>query len=163
MLTSLQPMGKDSVLAYSLKFSKTREILLTNPEFSLYISQPCEAGQDSKDLIIENPVFQPFSFKMEGMTGRIDDKRTRYSFDSAFRDLGKDSEGRISSLIVFNDKNEAYFESFTVNFSKPVEKTIRVQETEIEDTPDNVLGRLNRPKKLYQGPRPQEMNSKYRH
>jgi hypothetical protein len=48
-----------------------------------------------KDLIIENPVFKPYSFKMEGNTGRIDDKRTRYSFNCAFRDLSHDSQGRI--------------------------------------------------------------------
>jgi len=71
-------------------------------------------------------LFQPFSYKLEGITGRLDDKRTRFSFDCSFRDLSKDSEGKIQSLIVFNDKNEAYFESFTVFFTRPVEKTFRI-------------------------------------
>ena len=63
---------------------------------------------------------------MEGNTGRIDDNRTRYSFDCAFRDLSKESQGRIQSLIIFNDKSEAFFEKFTVFLDSPVEKTIRV-------------------------------------
>ena len=50
------------------------------------------------------------------MTGKLDDKRTRYSFDCAFKDLTKNSSGKIHSLIVFNEKNEAYFEVFTVFF-----------------------------------------------
>ena len=52
-------------------------------------------GQDSKDLIIENPIFQPFSYKIDGMIGKIDEKRTRYQFDCAFRDISKESEGKI--------------------------------------------------------------------
>ena len=52
-------------------------MLLTRPEFTLYITQP-GGEHDSKDLIIENPIFQPFSFKMEGIQGRIDDKRRRF-------------------------------------------------------------------------------------
>jgi len=60
------------------------------------------------------------------MTGKLDDKRTRYSFDCAFKDLTKNSSGRVNSLIIFNDKNEAYFEVFTVNIDSPVEKTIRI-------------------------------------
>jgi hypothetical protein len=60
------------------------------------------------------------------MTGKIDDKRQRFQFDCAFRDLSKDSEGNIQSLIIFTDKDEAYFESFTVFMNKPVEKTIRL-------------------------------------
>ncbi len=120
---------------------------MTDPAFSLYISQPQHTGiEDGKTLIIENPVFKPYSFKLEGTTGRIDDKRTRYSFDCAFRDISKETEGRIQSLIIFNDKSEAYFESFTVFLDKPVEKTFRVQEAEIEESPNQ--GRFNRPRKV---------------
>ena len=83
------------LLSY-LYLRKSREILLTDPAFSLYITQPQHTGiEDVKTLIIENPVFKPYSFKLEGTTGRIDDKRTRYSFDCAFRDIVKESEGRI--------------------------------------------------------------------
>lgn len=82
---------------------------------------------------------------MEGTTGRIDDKRTRYSFDCAFRDLSKDSQGRVQSHIIFNERNEAYFESFTVFLEQPVEKTIRVQEIEIEDNNDKA--KWNRPRR----------------
>lgn len=112
----------------------------------MYINQPQHTGiENAKDLIIENPVFKPYSFKLEGTTGRIDDKRTRYSFDCAFRDISRDSEGRIQSLIIFNDKNEAYFESFTVFLEKPVEKAFRVQEPEIEESPNQ--GKYNKPRK----------------
>jgi hypothetical protein len=114
---------------------------------NLYISQPKNFSQEGagRDLIIENPVFKPYSFKMEGNTGRIDDKRTRYSFDCAFRDLGRESKGRVQSLIIFNDKNEAFFESFTVFLEQPIEKTIRIQEIEIEDNGEK--SKWNRPRR----------------
>ena len=102
---------------------------MTDPAFSLYITQPADLSQDKaggRDLIIENPHFKPYSFKMEGNVGRIDDKRTRYSFDCAFRDISRESKGRVQALIIFNDTKEAYFESFTVFLETPVEKTIRV-------------------------------------
>lgn len=67
------------------------------------------------------------------MTGKLDEKRQRYQFDCAFRDLSRDSEGKVQSLIIFTDKDDAYFESFTVFMHKPVEKTIRLQETDIAD------------------------------
>ena len=82
---------------------------------------------------------------MEGNTGRIDDHRTRYSFDCAFRDLGRESKGRIQSLIIFNDKKEAFFESFTVFLEEPIEKTFRIQEIEIED--NNEKSKWNRPRR----------------
>ena len=107
-------------------YSKVREVLLTNEEFKFYIHQPDVIGEDSKNLIIENPKVQPFSFKETGITGKLDEKRTRFSFDCAFRDISKNAEGRVSSLIIFNDKNEAFFESFTVFLTAPIEKTIRI-------------------------------------
>lgn len=78
-----------------------REILLTHPEFSVFIDQPREIGTDSKDLIIENPKFQPFAFTERGLTGKLDEKRTRYSYECHFRDLSKNSSGNLYSLIVF--------------------------------------------------------------
>lgn len=89
------------------------------------------------------------------MTGRLDEKRTRFSFDCAFRDISRNSFGRLQSLIVFNDKNEAYFESFTVFLEQPVERTIRIQETEITDV-DKEIGRFNRPSKGYSETLPKE-------
>ena len=67
------------------------------------------------------------------MTGRLDEKRRRFNFDCSFRDLSKDTHGKIQSLIIFNDKNEAYFESLTVFMTHPIEKTFRIAESEIED------------------------------
>ena len=136
--------------------------MLTDPNLQLYISQPIEKGQDSKDLIIENPTFVPFSYKLEGIAGRIDENRTRYQFESAFRDLAKDSEGRISTMVVFNEKSEAYFESFTVHMTRPVDKTIRILDGEIEDTGED-LSKL-RPRRSFQPkqPRPQELDGKFR-
>ncbi len=71
-------------------------------------------------------MFKPYSYKQEGTTGRIDERHTRYSFECAFRDLGRESRGRIQTMIVFNDKSEAYFEAYTVFLEEPVEKTIRI-------------------------------------
>ena len=99
---------------------------------------------------------------MEGIAGRVDDKRTRYQFESAFRDLGKDAEGRISSLVVFNEKNEAYFESFTVYMSKPVEKVLRILESDIEDTGEDLSKLKARRSYQPQPTRPQELNGKFR-
>jgi len=53
--------------------------------------------------------------------------------DCSFRDLTKNSEGKIQSVMVINDNNEAFFEMFTVFIEKPVEKTIRIEETEISE------------------------------
>lgn len=97
---------------------------------------------------------------MEGMTGRIDEKRTRYQFDCSFRDISRDSEGKIQSLIVFNDRNEAYYESFTVFITRPVEKTIRIAESEVEEGEN--IGKINRPRRKHFTPQPQELNTKYR-
>ena len=47
------------------------------------------------------------------MMGRLDEDRVRYEFECVFRDLIRDSQGRIMALIIFNRKNEAYFESLT--------------------------------------------------
>ena len=32
-------------------------------------------------LIFENPTFMPFSYKLEGMLGKLDEQRRRYSFE----------------------------------------------------------------------------------
>ena len=53
------------------------------------------------------------------MTGKLDEERQRYSFECNFRDLVRDSKGRINALIIFNSQNEAYFESLTINFEEP--------------------------------------------
>ncbi len=48
------------------------------------------------------------------MIGKLDEDRQRFSFTCSFRDLVKESQGRINALIIFNSKAEAYFESLTV-------------------------------------------------
>ena len=97
-------------------------------------------GEDSKNLIIENPSFHPFSFRESGMAGRVDDSSTRYAFDCHFRDIVANTEGRVKSLIVFNDKREAYFESFTVFMEKPIDKIVRVMETKITNEEKEIPG-----------------------
>eukprot|EP00347_Sterkiella_histriomuscorum_P000406 403375986 len=140
---------------HAATYGKIREILLTNQEMSLYVDQPKEQGQDSKNLIIENPKFQPFSFSERGITGKIDEKRTRYSYECNFRDLAKNSEGNIYALIIFTDKSEAYFESFTINLTQPVERTIRVEESDFNED-DKELSKFNRPQKGYDEVKPKE-------
>ena len=71
---------------------------------------------------------------MTGMVGKIDEKRTRFSFECVLKDLIKDSFGRIQAIIIFNDRNEAYFESLTINMEKPRYGTIRIVEEDIEIT-----------------------------
>ena len=46
--------------------------------------------------------------------GKLDEDRRRYEFECVFRDLVRDSQGRILALIIFNRRNEAYFESLTI-------------------------------------------------
>ena len=68
------------------------------------------------------------------MVGKIDERRTRYAFECVFRDLMKDSFGRIKALIIFNERNEAYFEALTIYLEKPKHETIRIVEEDIETT-----------------------------
>ena len=97
-----------------------KEALLTNKDLSLYITQT-DNPSDAKHLIIENVIFQPFSFKVTGLSGKLDEKRTRYSFECHFRDLQKNSEGKVQALIVFDERHEGYFETLTVFLEKPTE------------------------------------------
>ena len=73
-----------------------------------------------------------------------------------FRDWAKDSEGRIQSLIIFNEKNEAFFESLTVNLTKPVERTVRLHSSDIVDAKDaHDPYKFSRPRrKLYEEQQP---------
>ncbi len=159
---TLQPSSKLHLFNH---IRKSRDILLSDPQLSLYITQPKLLTQEGagRDLIIENPIFKPYSFKMEGNTGRIDDKRTRYSFDCAFRDLGRESKGRIQSLIIFTDKNDAFFESFTVLLETPIEKVFRIQDIEIEENGEKP--KWNRPRRtiaVEQASQEEQMDAKYR-
>ena len=47
---------------------------MTNEDFALYVKQDGKG----KDLQLENIVFQPYSFKVQGLTGRLDENRRRY-------------------------------------------------------------------------------------
>lgn len=83
----MQKLGKND--NYIATFEKIREILLTDEQFSAYIEQRnFDEGGDDKQrtttLIFENPMFQPFSYKIEGMVGKLDEERTRFSFECAF-------------------------------------------------------------------------------
>lgn len=48
------------------------------------------------------------------MTGKLDEDHQRFIFECAFKDLVRDTQGRIKALIIFNTKSEAYFESLIV-------------------------------------------------
>ena len=66
------------------------------------------------------------------MMGRIDEDRRRFEFECVFRDLIRDTQGRIQSLIIFNKRNEAYFESFTIKMEHPRVETIRIVDRDID-------------------------------
>ena len=38
-------------------------------------------------------------------TRRLDEKRKRYQFECHFKDIIKDSSGRINALVIYDDKN----------------------------------------------------------
>lgn len=63
--------------------------------------------------------------------GHLKNER-RFEFECVFRDLLKESKGRIQALIIFNKHNEAYFESLTIKMEQPRFETIRVVEREID-------------------------------
>ena len=63
------------------------------------------------------------------MIGKLDEDRQRFSFQCSFRDLVKESQGRINALIIFNAKAEAYFESLTVRMEEPRQLEIRITES----------------------------------
>ena len=63
------------------------------------------------------------------MTGKLDEDRKRYSFECSFRDLVKESQGRINALIIFNSQNEAYFESLTVRMEQPRSVEFKITES----------------------------------
>ena len=65
------------------------------------------------------------------MVGRLDNNRTRYSFECHFHDVNKNSLGKISSLLVITNTNESYFESLTINLLSPKEEIIRIVENEV--------------------------------
>lgn len=118
----MQKLGKNE--SFVATFDKIREILLTDPRFDMYIEQRVlDNGGTDKDrnttLIFENPSFMPFSYKVEGMIGKLDEERTRYTFVCHFRDLKKGSQGKINALIIFNMQKEAYFETLTVFMEEP--------------------------------------------
>ena len=64
------------------------------------------------------------------MTGKLPENKRRFSFVCVFRDLMKDSQGRVNALIIFNEKNEAYFESLTFTMEEPRHMIIKVTESE---------------------------------
>ena len=94
------------------------------------------------------------------MMGRIDEDRRRFEFECVFRDLIKDSMGRIQALIIFNRKNEAYFESLTIKMEQPRVETIRIVERDID--PAEGSEKWNRPTRDLGETQPKEKpNNKY--
>jgi hypothetical protein len=64
-------------------------------------------------------------------------------------------------LIIFNDKNEAYFESLTIFLEKPVEKTIRIQETTIDDVEEEIAKHTKPRVKVVESRPKDNVRSKY--
>ena len=97
------------------------------------------------------------------MVGKLDEERTRYSFQCSFHDLIKESKGRINALIVFNNQKEAYFESLSVEIEEPRNEVIKITEsTESLSATEKDLRKFNQPKKTYVEPQPKERpKSKY--
>ena len=84
---------------YLAVFDTIKNVLMTDERLSLFVEQN-KNGQISEDelrrtLIFENPKIEPYAYKLQGMVGKIDAERTRLSFDCVFKDLRKDSVGRI--------------------------------------------------------------------
>ena len=95
--------------------------------------------------------------------GKLDEERTRFSFECAFQDLVKESRGRVNALIIFNAQKEAFFESLTVEMELPRREVIKVTEstTSLDETEKN-LRQFNMPRKTFVEPQPKEKpKSKY--
>mmetsp|Transcript_35520 Transcript_35520/g.43520 ORF Transcript_35520/g.43520 Transcript_35520/m.43520 type:complete len:194 (-) Transcript_35520:65-646(-) len=138
----MQKLGTDE--NYVATFASVKKVLMTDPRLRIYVEQGIEDEQvRDRTLIFENPIFQPFAHKAQGMMGRIDEDRRRFEFECVFRDLIRDSQGRIQALIIFNRRNEAYFESLTIKMEKPKVEVIRVVERDID--PAEGSQRWNRP------------------
>jgi hypothetical protein len=91
-----------------------------------------EGGSDSTrstTLIFENPTFMPFAYKVQGMTGQIDEAKQRFAFTCQFRDLVRGSKGNVNALIIFTRQKEAFFESLTVRFEQPRELEFKITES----------------------------------
>ena len=147
----MNTLGKNE--SYMATFEKVREILLTDERFEVYIEQKKfdEGGEDplrQTTLLFHNPTFMPFAYKMQGMTGKLDEERQRYCFTCVFIDLVRNTQGRVNALIIFNAQKEAYFESLTVNIEQPrfVEFKLTESTDKLQDVEPNDPRQWNRPK-----------------
>ena len=130
----MQKLGRNE--NYMATFDAVKGVLMTDPRFELYIEQNLDNQisdeERQRTLIFENPHFLPFAYTETGFVNKKDEERKRFSFECNFRDLTKGSMGRIKALLIFNELNEAYFETLTVHIELPKNETIRVVEGEIE-------------------------------
>ena len=129
--------------------------LLTNKELEQYISQETSVA-NSNHLQLENPKFAPYSFDLHGITGKVDEDRTRYSFECNFKDMIKGTVGRVNSLILFHRNGSSEYEKFVVHIEQPVQLDIVLQEfddTKAPSSEDN-YAQFNQPKKGYAEERP---------
>lgn len=109
----MQKLGKDE--NYVATFTAVKKVLMEDERMRLYIEQNItDSSVRDRTLIFENPIFQPFAHQAQGMMGDMEKDSKRYEFECVFRDLIRDSQGRILALIIFNKRNEAYFESLTI-------------------------------------------------
>ena len=88
----------------------------------------------------------PFSFEIEGLQGKLDAKRKRYAFEVNFHDLTMDSVGKANSILVIDtETNKAFFESFTIELSKPRIETFRLVEQTFSESDKDKVSRFNKP------------------
>ena len=59
-------------------------------------------------------------------------KMKRFRFECVIRDLRKESLLRVKSLIIFNDRNECYFETLTVRVERPKIEEIKIIEEDFD-------------------------------
>ena len=129
----MQKLGRNE--NYMATFDAVKEVLMTDPKFEHFIEQNLDGriteDERQRTLIFENPSFLPFAYNMTGFVNKKDEERKRFSFECNFRDLIKGSVGNIKALLIFNELNEAYFETLTVHIEQPKTETIRVVEGDI--------------------------------
>jgi hypothetical protein len=58
-------------------------------------------------------------------------------------------------MVIIDDKNDAYFESFTVFMTRPIDKTFRIAESDIDDN-EELIAKLNRPRRQTHDTTPKE-------
>ena len=133
-----------------------KHVLMTDPRLEFYIEQNKNGllfeDEVNRTLIFENPRMQPYAYKLQGMVGKIDEDRQRMEFECVFRDLRKDSMGRVSALVLINKRtSECHFETLTIKMERPKVEYIRIVEEDFDEREAKMsssdLRQFNRPQR----------------